>query len=87
MLAGTALLGVVTASFASWLLDPARQVEEQTQVATRRDVEALAAQVATLRAGLKAQSGAPPGPAGVSRDSAASGLDAFVPASVEAAGG
>ena len=87
MLAGIALLGVVTASFASWLLDQVRQVEEQTQVATRRDVEALAAQVAALRAELKAQTDTSTGPSAVRRDWPASGLDPFVSASAEAAEG
>lgn len=49
MLAGIALLGVVTASLASWLLDKVREVEEEGQAATRRDVEALTAEVASLR--------------------------------------
>lgn len=49
MLAGIALLGVVTASLASWLLDKVREVEEESQAATRRDVEALTAEVAALR--------------------------------------
>lgn len=52
MLAGIALLGVVTATFASWLIERVQQVEEASQAATRRDVEALAAEVAALRAAL-----------------------------------
>jgi voltage-gated potassium channel len=44
MLAGLALLGVVTASFASWLLDKVLEVEAESQAATRGDVQALAEQ-------------------------------------------
>ena len=49
MLAGIALLGTVTASFASWLIDKVREVEETSQAATRADVAALASEVRTLR--------------------------------------
>lgn len=49
MLAGIALLGIVTASFASWLLDKVREVEEQAQTATRADVAALTTEVRALR--------------------------------------
>jgi voltage-gated potassium channel len=35
MLAGIALIGIVTASLASWLIDKVREVEEHTQAATR----------------------------------------------------
>lgn len=59
MVAGIALVGVVTASFASWLLDRVRQVEEQAQAATRRDVAALAAEIAALRADLASHGSAP----------------------------
>lgn len=52
MVAGIALLGIVTASFASWLIERVQQVEEQSQVATRRDVAALTAEVAALREAL-----------------------------------
>lgn len=52
MLAGIALLGIVTASFASWLLDKVRQVEEHAQAATRADVAALAVEVRALRQAL-----------------------------------
>jgi voltage-gated potassium channel len=55
MLAGIALLGVVTASLASWLLDKVREVEEESQAATRRDVVALAAEVEALRKALEGQ--------------------------------
>lgn len=59
MVAGIALVGVVTASFASWLLDRVRQVEEEAQAATRRDVAALAAEIAALRAELAPHERAP----------------------------
>lgn len=49
MLAGIALLGVVTASVASWLIEQVREVEDESATATRRDVAALAAEVAALR--------------------------------------
>ena len=41
MLAGIALLGIVTASLATWLLDKVREVEEQTQATTRADIVEL----------------------------------------------
>jgi voltage-gated potassium channel len=49
MLAGIALLGVVTASIASWLLERVQQIEEESEAATRRDVQALADEVQMLR--------------------------------------
>lgn len=49
MLAGIALLGIVTASLASWLIDKVREVEEHTQAATRADVAALTVEVQALR--------------------------------------
>lgn len=52
MLAGIALLGIVTASLASWLIDKVREVEEHTQAATRADAAALTAEVRALRQDL-----------------------------------
>lgn len=49
MLAGVALLGTITASLASWLVERVTAVTEAEQAATRRDVEALTLQVAALR--------------------------------------
>ena len=49
MLAGIALLGVVTASLASWLIDRVAEVEEEAQTATRRDVAVLTEEVLALR--------------------------------------
>lgn len=54
MLSGIALLGVVTASFATWLIEKISEVEEASQAATRRDVRALSAEVAALREELRA---------------------------------
>lgn len=56
MLAGIALLGVVTATFASWLISRVAEVEEASQAATRHDLQALTAEVAALRAVLRDQS-------------------------------
>lgn len=61
MLAGIALLGIVTASLASWLLDRVREVEAESQAATRRDVELLVEEVRLLRADLERLSGVRPG--------------------------
>jgi voltage-gated potassium channel len=55
MVAGIALLGVVTASIASWLIDRVAEVEEESGAATRRDVHALAEEVARLRTELERQ--------------------------------
>ncbi len=52
MLAGIALLGIVTASLASWLLDRVREVEEESQGTTRADIDALTAEVRALRSEL-----------------------------------
>jgi voltage-gated potassium channel len=48
MLGGIALLGVVTASIASWLIDRVRDADEASAAATRRDVRALTARVDEL---------------------------------------
>ena len=55
MPAGIALLGIVTRLFASWLLDKVREVEGESQAATRRDIEALTAEVRALREELTAK--------------------------------
>lgn len=49
MLAGVALLGVVTASIASWLIDRVRETEVAVQAATRADVHALSLQLDDLK--------------------------------------
>jgi voltage-gated potassium channel len=52
MICGIALIGIVTATFASWLLDKVAEVEEASQAATRRDILELTREVADLRADL-----------------------------------
>ena len=49
MLAGIALLGVVTASLASWLLDRVQDIEDDAGQATHGDIKALVDEVAALR--------------------------------------
>ena len=49
MVAGIALLGVVTASIASWLIERVAEVEEESSAATRHDVMVLADEVTRLR--------------------------------------
>lgn len=58
MLCGIALLGVVTATLASWLVQRVSEAEEESQAATRRQVADLAAEVKALREHLIA--GDPP---------------------------
>jgi voltage-gated potassium channel len=55
MIAGIALLGVVTATLASWLVDRVSDVSEAEQAATRSQVDALAAEIRELRAELAAR--------------------------------
>ena len=70
MLVGIALLGTVTASVASWLVQTVQQVEDESEAATRRDVAALRAEIAALRQELgrpsvtadgRRSTGSPPG--------------------------
>jgi voltage-gated potassium channel len=49
MLGGIALLGVVTASIASWLIDRVRAEDQAAQNATRADIAALSRQIDDLR--------------------------------------
>lgn len=49
MLGGVALIGVVTATFASWLVDRVRAVTEDEQAATRADIAALRAEIVDLK--------------------------------------
>ena len=60
MVAGIALIGVVTASFASWLLQAVEEQAEESRAVTRHDIAELAEQVAELRAELAAQRPGPP---------------------------
>ena len=63
MVAGIALLGIVTASLATWLIDRIRQVEEESEAATRRDVVALTREISALREEIaQLRSPAPPSP-------------------------
>jgi voltage-gated potassium channel len=55
MLAGIALLGTVTATLASWLVERVTEQAEVEQAATRRDVEALTNEVRALREELQRQ--------------------------------
>lgn len=48
MVAGLALLGAVTASFASWLIERLRDEEEVEETATRHDLQALHAQLGRM---------------------------------------
>lgn len=52
MLAGIALLGVVTATLASWIVDRVSEVDEANQAATQAQVSRLSADIAALRADL-----------------------------------
>ena len=53
MIGGIALLGMVTATLASWLIDRVRAVEEESQAVTRQDLTALTQEVAALRVELR----------------------------------
>lgn len=54
MIAGIALIGVVTASFAAWFIDRVRVEEAEAQAATRRDLEAVMARLDTVTEELTA---------------------------------
>ena len=54
MVAGVGLFGVVTASFAAWLVDQLRDEEAASQQATRADLVALREQLARIEARLDA---------------------------------
>ena len=56
MIGGVALLGVVTASIASWLLDKVKEAANEEQSATRTDVQALVVELRELKAMIAAQS-------------------------------
>jgi voltage-gated potassium channel len=53
MLGGVALLGIITASIASWLIDKVRETEASLQAVTRDDVRALATEIQHLRAEIR----------------------------------
>lgn len=46
MLAGSAVLGVVAASIASWMVEPVRSVEADARAATSADIAGLRAEIA-----------------------------------------
>ena len=52
MVTGIALLGVVTASIASWLVERVQEIEADTQTATHRDVQLLREEIGQLRENL-----------------------------------
>jgi voltage-gated potassium channel len=60
MVAGVGLFGVVTASFAAWLVDQLRDEEEASQQATRADLVALREQLGRIEARLDAIGPPPP---------------------------
>lgn len=49
MIGGVALLGVVTATFASWLVDRVREVSEAEQAVTKADIAQLRREISELR--------------------------------------
>jgi voltage-gated potassium channel len=57
MIGGVALLGVVTATFASWLVDKVREVSEAEQAVTKADITELRREIAQLRELLLAPRG------------------------------
>lgn len=59
MLGGIALLGVVTATLASWLVERVSEANEAEQAATRAQVTSLSAQVASLEQLLRSALEAP----------------------------
>lgn len=52
MLGGVALLGVVTATIASWLVQRVADVTEEQEIATREQVELLTSELAEIKAQL-----------------------------------
>jgi voltage-gated potassium channel len=65
MVGGIALLGIVTAGLASWLIDRIRAVEAESQAATRHDMAELMGQVEALRAEVRRLARGGPGPGAV----------------------
>jgi voltage-gated potassium channel len=55
MVGGIALLGTVTASIASWLVDRVRETEETARAASHADIAALRAEIRDLRRLLEAR--------------------------------
>lgn len=55
MIAGISILGVVTATLASWMVEQVSETSEQQEVATREQVQVLTSQIAQLRTELAEQ--------------------------------
>ena len=55
MVVGVALLGVVTASLATWLIEQVREIEEESDALQRQDILALREEVSRLRLALEAR--------------------------------
>lgn len=55
MIVGVALLGVVTASLATWLIEQVREIEEESDALQRQDILALREEVSRLRLALEAR--------------------------------
>jgi voltage-gated potassium channel len=53
MIGGIGLLGVVTATLASWIVERVAQKDEDQQTATRRELRALTEEIAQLRRDLR----------------------------------
>ncbi|MGY1754640.1 hypothetical protein [Blastococcus sp. SYSU D01042] len=66
MASSTSTASRLTAAVAAWLVDRVRQVGEEQEAVTRRDLQALTAEIARLQAGVAAltaeRTAAPPGP-------------------------
>jgi voltage-gated potassium channel len=62
MISGVGLFGVVTASFAAWLVDQLRDEEAENQQTTRADIDSLRAQLDRIEARLEALGPATPPP-------------------------
>jgi voltage-gated potassium channel len=60
MLGGIALIGVVTASFAAWLVDRVRETEVETQAISRHDLEVVMAKLDQIADRLAAIDVRPP---------------------------
>ena len=55
MIGGIALIGVITAALASWLIERVRAVEQDAQAATRHDIAELSARIDQLTEALTQQ--------------------------------
>lgn len=64
MVGGIALIGVVTAAFASWLIDRVRDVEAGAQAATSRELAEVLAELRRMKAAIDGHSAVPAVPRG-----------------------